>query len=356
MAPSRISRRTFGRTREGCEVTCFTLEGAGGVTAEVLDFGAIIRALWVPDAEGRLADVVLGYDDVASYEADPFYIGAAIGRVAGRIGGAEYAIDGERHRLTANDGANHLHGGRGFHKSPWRAEPFEDGDTVGIALSHVSPDGDEGHPGTLHVRLVYTLSPDNVLGIDFRAVTDRATPVSLTQHSYFNLAGDGDVLGHALTVHARAFTPLDATLLPTGEIAPVTGTPFDFRTPRLVGARIGADDGQLRIGGGYDHAFVIDGETGVLRPAARLHDPTSRRTMDVWTTEPAMQLYSGNFLDGSIPGKDGRPHPRRAALCLETQRFPDAVHRPEFPSAVLRPGEERVSRTELRFSPHPSVA
>lgn len=350
-APSRVRPHAFGRTRDGRAVSCWTLQ-AEGMVAEVLDYGAVLRGLWVPDAAGRAADVVLGYDTMEAYERDRFYLGAAVGRVAGRTGGAAFTLDGRRYALPANDGANHLHGGpRGLHTAVWRAEPFEEGDTVGLVLSHTSPDGDDGYPGTLDVSLTYALSPDGVLALEFRAETDRATPVSLTHHAYFNLGGDAsdDVLGHALTLHASAFTPVDASLLPTGEIAPVAWTPLDFRTPRPIGARIGADHGQMRIGAGYDHFFVLDGEAGTLRPAAHLHDPASGRSMEMWTTEPGLQLYSGNFLDGSIPGKGGRRHGRRAGVCLETQRFPNAVNRPEFPTSVLRPGETRVSRTELRF-------
>ena len=257
-----IRQRAFGRTTAGEDVTCFTLEGAGGLRLSVLDYGAVVQALCVPDRERRMGDVVLGYGDVAAYERDRFYVGAAIGRYAGRIGGAAFTLDGMRHALAANAPPNHLHGGRrGFGAVVWRAHPFEDGDRVGVALEHASPDGDEGYPGNLDVRITYAVSEANVFSVDYHAVTDRPTPVNLTQHAYFNLAGDGsgDVLGHALTVHAARYTPLGASLLPTGAIASVEGTPLDFRTPRRIGERIDADDAQLRIAGGYDHNFVLDG-------------------------------------------------------------------------------------------------
>jgi aldose 1-epimerase len=320
----------------------------------VLDYGGIVQSLCVPDRDGRLGDVVLGYDEVAGYERDRFYIGAAIGRVAGRIGGAAFTLDGERYALAANDGPNHLHGGpRGFDKVVWRARTFEDADRVGVVLEHLSHDGDEGYPGNLRARITYAVNDANVLSVDYHATTDRPTPVNLTQHAYFNLAGEGsgDVLEHELTVHAESYTPLDAGLLPTGQIAPVEGTPLDFRAPRRVGERIYAVHEQLRTAGGYDHNLVLDGADGAApRPAARLSDPASGRVMDVHTTEPGMQLYTGNFLDASILGKHGDRYGPRAGMCLETQHFPDSPNRPEFPSIILRPGEEFRSRTEFRFS------
>ena len=318
------------------------------MTVSVLEYGAIVQSIRVPDRDGQIADVVLGYDTVAGYERDRFYLGAVVGRCAGRIGGAAFTLDGARHALSPNDPPNHLHGGfRGFGKVTWRAREIEDG----VVLEHTSPDGDEGYPGTLDVRVTYTLSRENVLAVEYHAVTDRPTPVSLTQHAYFNLVGEGsgDVLDHELTVHAASFTPLNERLLPTGEIAPVEGTPLDFRAPHRVGERIGADDAQLRIAGGYDHNFVIDGAPGVLRPAARLADPASGRVLEVFTTEPGMQLYTGNFLDGTA-GKHGHRYGPRAGLCLETQHFPDSPNRPGFPSVILRPGEAYRSRTEFRFS------
>jgi aldose 1-epimerase len=350
-ASSRIQQRVFGRTAGGEEVTCFTVRGRGGLTLSVLDYGAVVQSLLAPDLHGRMADVVLGYDDLAGYERDRFFIGAVIGRYAGRIGGAAFTLDGRQYALSANNPPNHLHGGhRGFGRVVWRARPFEDAESVGVVLEHSSPDGDEGYPGRLDVRVTYIVSEANVLSVDYHAVADRPTPVNLTQHAYFNLAGEGsgDVLGHALTIHARSYTPLDAPLLPTGAIAPVGGTPLDFRAPHRIGDRIGAEHEQLRIGGGYDHNFVLDGGGGAPRRAARLRDPGSGRVLDVLTTEPGMQLYTGNFLDAT--GKDGHRYGPRAGVCLETQHFPDSPNQPTFPSTILRPGDEFRSRTEFRFS------
>lgn len=326
----------------------FTIS-AGGITTVVLDYGAIVQSLRVPDREGRVADVVLGYDTPAEYEADEFYLGAVVGRSAGRMGGAGYTLDGERVRLSANDGPNHLHGGfRGFGKATWRGRQFEDAAGAGVVLEHISPDGDEGYPGDLAVRVTYTLTHDAALRVDFHATTDRATPVNLTQHSYFNLAGEGagDVLGHELEIAASAYTPLGADLIPTGVLALVEGTPLDFRQPHTLGERIRAEHEQLRIAGGYDHNFVLDGRG--YAAAARLRDPGSGRVLEVFTSEPGMQLYTGNFLDAA--GKHGHRYGPRAGVCLETQHFPDAPNQPGFPSTILRPGQEYRSRTEFRFS------
>jgi aldose 1-epimerase len=353
-ASPRIQQRVLGRTARGEDVSCFTLEGSGGLRLSVLDYGAVVQALHVPDRDGRMADVVLGYDDVAGYERGRFYLGAAIGRCVGRIGGAAFTLDGTRYELSVNDPPNHLHGGRrGFSAVVWRARPFEGADGIGVVLEHTSPDGDEGYPGNLDVRITYTVSVANVFSVDYRATSDRATPVNLTQHAYFNLAGEGsgDVLAQELTVHAASFTPLNTNLLPTGEIVPVEGTPLDFRAPRTIGERIAADDEQIRIAVGYDHNFVLDGAGGpVPAPAARLADPASGRVLEVFTTQPGMQLYTGNFLDGSVPGKHGHRYGPRAGLCLETQHFPNSPNQPAFPSTILRPGQEYRSRTEFRFS------
>ena len=326
------------------------LDAGGGITVSVLDYGAIVQSIRVPGRDGRVADVVLGYDMVEEYQRDRFYMGAVVGRSAGRIAGAAFTLDGERVRLTANDGPNHLHGGhRGLGRVTWDARPFADVTGAGVVMEHVSPDGDEGYPGNLQVRVTYTLSPENVLRVDFRAVTDRATPVNLTQHSYFNLAGEGqgDVLGHELAIRASAFTPLGEDLIPTGAVSLVEGTPLDFRHRRRIGERIDADDAQLRIAAGYDHNFVLDGRAGTLRRAARLCDPASGRVLDAWTTEPGLQLYTGNYLDAL--GKGGHRYGPRAGVCLETQHFPDAPNQPGFPSTILRPGEEYRSRTEFHF-------
>lgn len=349
----------FGITADGQAVSRFTLQNAGGITVEVLDYGAIVQALRVPDRKRRMADVVLGYDDLAGYEADPFYLGAAIGRFANRIRGGTFVLDGTRYCLVTNDGPNHLHGGRrGFGKVMWRARPFEDAGTAGVVLSYRSPAGEEGFPGNLDVQITYALSADNVFRVEYRAESDRPTPVNLTQHSYFNLAGEGsgDILGHELTIHAERFTPVDASLLPTGAIAPVEGTPLDFRRAQAVGARIREDHEQLRRAKGYDHNFVLDRGGAALSKAARVVEPVSGRVLEVGTTEPGLQLYSGNFLDGIRLGKQGHRYQRHAGLALETQHFPDSPNQPGFPSRILRPGEQLRSRTEFRFSTEPARA
>lgn len=346
----RVTQSSFGATKAGVEVRRFVVVGAGGLGLEVIEHGASIRCLCAPDRWGRLADVMLGYPDLLSYEADPFYLGAVVGRSAGRIRGGAFELDGVRHQLSRNGGEHHLHGGvHGFDKAVWRGEPFTSGSAAGVVLRHLSPDRDEGYPGTLEVSVTYTVTPGNVLSVDYRGVADLATPVSLTQHSYFNLAGEGsgDVLGHELTVFADRYTPLAPDLLPTGAIAPVEGTPLDFREAHLLGERIGSDHEQLRIAGGYDHNFVLG--RGGLVPAARLVERGSGRTLEVHTTQPGMQLYTGNFLDGALPAKRGRRYRPRAGVCLETQHFPDAPNQPAFPSSILRPGEELRSRTEFRF-------
>ena len=279
-----------------------------------------------------------------------------VGRYGNRIANGRFTLDGRTYALATNNGPNHLHGGlKGFDKVVWVAEGFERGGSVGVTYRHVSPDGDEGYPGRVEVRVSYTLSPSNELAVDYEATTDRPTPINLTQHSYFNLAGDasGDVLGHQLTIDADRFTPVDATLIPTGELAPVAGTPFDFRQPTTIGARIAADHPQLKTGNGYDHNFVLNGwspgSSQALHHAARAVDPGSGRTLDVATTEPGVQFYSGNFLDGTVVGKSGRAYGRRHGFCLETQHFPDSPNHPAFPSTILRPGDTYRSRTVFTF-------
>lgn len=347
--PPQVSQRPFGTGPEGATVRCFALQGAGGARVEVLEHGAVLRGVWLPDGDGGAVDVVLGYDDPAGYAADPFYLGAVVGRFANRIRGAEFVLDGERVRLAANDPPHHLHGGeRGFSRRRWSGRPFRAGDTVGVRLERTSPDGEEGYPGTLEVAVEYALDPANTLSVEFRATTDRATPVSLVQHTYFNLAGGGDVLDHELRVAADAFTPLGSDAIPEGTLAPVQGTPLDFRAARRIGDRIDEADAQMRIAGGYDHNLVLRGGPGTLRPVAWLRDPASGRALELATTLPGMQLYSANFLDGR-PGKGGRPLVRRGALCLEAQQFPDAPNQPAFPDAVLRPGAALRARTEFRF-------
>jgi len=348
-----VRREPFGTTAEGREVERFTLASTSGITITVLSFGGAIQSIMAPDRRGMLADVTLGYDTLAEYERDKSYLGALVGRCANRIRAGRFSLDGRDYTLARNAGGNHLHGGkRGFNKAVWNVEPFEERGDVGLVLEHVSPDGDEGYPGTLRVRVSYRLTANAELQIDFHATTDAATPVNLTQHAYFNLAGtgSGDILGHELELSASRFTPVDETLIPTGELRSVRGTPFDFSTSEAIGARIESDDEQLRLAGGYDHNFVVDRNgTGELALAARLTEPVSGRGIDIHTTEPGMQFYTGNFLDGTVAGKGGIPHRYRSGLALETQHFPNSPNEPSFPSTILRPGAEHRSRTVYHF-------
>jgi aldose 1-epimerase len=322
-----------------------------------MSYGAIIVSLRARDRDGRPDEVVLGFDALDGYLAGHPYFGAIVGRYGNRIAKGRFTLDGKTYQLATNNGPNHLHGGvKGFDKVVWEAEPFDRDGQSGVVFTHTSPDGDEGYPGTLNVRVTYTLTPANELIVDYDATTDKATPINLTQHSYFNLAGagTGDILDHQLTLDADRFTPVDATLIPTGELAPVEGTPFDFRRPTAIGARIGADHVQLKNGTGYDHNWVLNrpagGSTGsALHHAARLEEPKSGRTLDVSTTEPGVQFYTGNFLDGKLTGRSDHSYKQRYGLCLETQHFPDSPNHPDFPSTILRPGERYRSTTVFAF-------
>jgi aldose 1-epimerase len=330
----------FGVDRAGEPTLLYALESPRGLRAAVTTHGATLVSLWAPDREGTFTDVTTGFDDVAGYESpENDWFGCTVGRYANRIRGARFVLDGEPYAVTANDGPNHLHGGRAraFANVAWRAQPFAHPGERGVVFAHRSADGAEGFPGMLDVAVTYTLTDRDELRIDYRATTDRPTVVNLTNHAYWNLAGAGgcDVLGHELTLFASRMTPIDAELLPTGEIAPVAGTPFDFTTARRIGERIPSPDAPGR---GYDHNFVLDGAAGTLRPAAHLVDPRSGRSLRILTTQPGLQLYSGNFLRGQR-GKGGVAYAYRSALCLETQHFPDSPNRPAFPSTVLRPGE-----------------
>ncbi len=356
--------QAFGMTHRGEAVSLYTLKNAHGMEAKVLDYGGIIVSLRVPDRNGRLDDVVLGFDSLGDYERGSPYFGAIIGRYGNRIARGRFTLDGRTYTLATNNGPNHLHGGvRGFDKVVWTAAQFERGDSVGLVLNYTSPDGEEGYPGTLRATVTYTLTDKNEFIFDYQATTDRPTPVNLTQHSYFNLAGDGkgDILGHLVTLNADRFTPVDSTLIPTGEIKSVAGTPFDFRTSTAIGARIDRNDEQLRYGRGYDHNFVLNkggqggqgGTGGDMTLAARVYEPTSGRVMEISTTEPGLQFYSGNFLDGTLRGKQGVVYGHRSGFAMETQHFPDSPNKPAFPSTILRPGEEYRSRTIYRFGVQP---
>ena len=343
-----VTRAPFGKTADGKAVEMFTLTNANGVEVRAITYGAIVTSIRVPDRAGAMADVVLGFDRLDGYLGTHPYFGTIVGRYGNRIAGGKFTLDGKTYTLATNNGPNHLHGGKvGFDKAVWTGAAAAPG--ARVVLTHTSPDGDEGYPGTLKATVTYTLTDHNELVVDYLATTDKATPINLTQHTYFNLAGTGDILGHELTLHADRYTPVDATLIPTGELAPVAGTPFDFRKPTPVGARIDGAHEQLKHGGGYDHNFVLNGKAGELRPAARLADPKSGRTLDVSTTEPGVQFYSGNFLDGTLKGKSGQVYQRRAGLCLETQHYPDSPNKPQFPSSILRPGQEYRTKTVFRF-------
>jgi len=349
-----VKKESFGATAEGVPVDLYTLTNANGMQVRAVTYGGIILSLRVSDRDGKLGDVVLGYDALDGYLKASPYFGSIIGRYGNRIARGRFTLDGKEYTLAVNNEPNALHGGRkGFDKVVWRAESFKNEAGVGVVFSYTSPDGEEGYPGKLEATVTYTLDDANKLSFDYHAVTDKATPVNLTQHTYFNLAGDGqgDILGHELMLKAKRFTPVDRTLIPTGEIRSVAGTPFDFTTPHAIGARIGAEDEQIKFGGGYDHNFVLDRDAGdSLQLAARVHEPTSGRVMEVSTTEPGVQFYSGNFLDGSITGKGGHVYRHRTGFCLETQHYPDSPNQPEFPSTILEPGQEYRSRTVYAFS------
>ena len=346
-----VTRAAFGTTRDGKTVEIYTLTNAHGLEMRVITYGGILTSLKVPDRSGHLGDIVLGFDTLDGYLKDPPYLGALIGRYGNRIANGQFTLDGKTFKLATNNGPNHLHGGiKGFDKVVWNAVPATDATGVSVTLSRTSPDAEEGYPGNLQATVRYTLTDKNELAIDYRATTDKATPVNLTQHSYFNLADDsGDILSHQLTIHAGRYTPVDGTLIPTGELAPVDGTPFDFRKSTAIGARIATDNVQLKNGGGYDHNWVLDRSGSGLLPAARLVDPRSGRTLELATTEPGLQFYSGNFLDGSITGKGGRVYRHRTGLCLETQHFPDSPNHPKFPSSNLRPGQTYSTQTVFTF-------
>ena len=352
-----VTRAPFGTLPDGRgAVELYTLTNAHGIEAQVTNYGGIITVLRTPDRAGHVDDIVLGFDSLPGYIKDSPYFGAIVGRYANRIAKGQFTLDGKTYHLAKNNGPNSLHGGtRGFDKEVWTAEPFQGDSGVGVRLHYTSPDGEEGYPGTLKVGVTYTLTPRDELVVDYEATTDKATPLNLSQHTYWNLHGNGqgDILDHVLTLDASNFTPVDSTLIPTGEIRPVQGTPFDFRTPTAIGARIDQPDTQLRYGKGYDHNWVLDRKdaagAAALVHAARVLDPTSGRTLDISTTEPGIQFYSGNFLDGSLTGKGGRKYGHRTALALETQHFPDSPNHPNFPSTILRPGQTYRSRTVFAF-------
>lgn len=344
-----IKKEIFGYLPDGQAIEAYLLTNSHGLKAKIMTYGATLISLEVPDRNGQMADIVLGHKELEGYikrESNP-YFGATVGRYANRIAKGQFILDGVEYHLATNDGPNHLHGGlNGFDRVVWKAEPFEEEKAIGLRFSYLSPDGEEGYPGNLNCTVIYRLTENNELRLDYEATTDKATPVNLTHHSYFNLAGEGQgtILEHELMINADYYTPVDTELIPTGQISPVKGTPFDFTIPKPIGSEID------QVQGGYDHNFVLREAATSLKLAARLYEPTSGRLLEIYTTEPGLQFYSGNFLDGSIKGKSGRPYPKHAGLCLETQHFPDSPNRPHFPSTILRPGEKYISTTIHRFS------
>jgi aldose 1-epimerase len=353
-AKSKMQKQAFGKTEDGRPVDLYILANDSGMEAAITNYGATVVSLKVPDRLGKLADVVLGYDNVSDYASGKAYFGAIIGRYGNRIAHGKFELGGASYTLARNDGENHLHGGnQGFNKRLWTAKDVSGGAGRALELTYVSKDGEEGYPGNLSVRVVYTLTSHDELKIDYSATTDKPTVVNLTNHSYFNLAGEGngDILQHQLMIHADRFTPVDATLIPTGELRKVRGTPFDFSTPTAIGARINDDDEQLKFAKGYDHNWVLTaGKPGTLALAARLYESKSGRVLEVWTTQPGIQFYTGNFLNADVHGKSGKTYGFRSALCLETQHFPDSPNHPGFPSTVLEPGQHYHSITVYKFS------
>jgi aldose 1-epimerase len=330
----------FGTTPEGTPVLLYALHNKNGMEARILNYGGIIQSLKVPDKDGHFGDVALGYDYLDGYLTNSPYFGALIGRYGNRIAKGHFALDGTTYTLATNNGPNTLHGGvKGFDKVIWLAKPGHSDSGQTLELTYTSHDGEEGFPGTLTVKALYTLTDDNGIRVDYTATTDKDTVVNLTQHSYWNLAGQGDILGHVVQINADKFTPVDGTLITTGELKPVDGTPFDFRTPTAVGARIGQNDEQLKFGNGYDHNWVVNHPAGELGLDARVTEPITGRVMEVWSTEPGLQFYSGNFLDGTITGKGGRIYQFRNAIAMEPQHYPDSPNHDNFPTTELKPGE-----------------
>ena len=347
-----INVKPFGETSEGQQVRLYTLRNANGLSAEIMTYGAIVVTLKTPDRNGKMGDIVLGYDNLQDYIKNSPYFGAIVGRYGNRIAQGKFTLDGVEYKLAVNNGENHLHGGiKGFDKVVWSDEPVWKADAVGVKLSYLSKDGEEGYPGNLNATVTYLLTNNNELRIEYEATTDKATPVNLTHHGYFNLTGgQRDILDHVLALNAGKFTPVDKGLIPTGELLPVAGTPMDFTRSTAIGARIGNDFEQLKFGGGYDHNWVLNKGGRSMIAAARVYEPTTGRVMEIRTTEPGIQFYSGNFLDGTITGKGGTVYKHRWGLCLETQHYPDSPNKPNFPSTILRPGQNYETTTIYRFS------
>ncbi|MFB3905283.1 MAG: aldose epimerase family protein [Acidobacteriota bacterium] len=349
----KIEKSVFGKTQGNQPIDLYTLTNDHGMVVTLTNWGATIVSVQVSDRFGQKADVVLGYDTAAGYLEDKAYLGVTVGRYGNRIAKGRFSLDGKEYKLAQNDGENHLHGGiAGFNKKLWDAQEVKAADEVAVQMHYLSQDGEEGYPGNLDVAVTFTLNNKNEIRIDYLATTDKPTVVNLTNHSYFNLLGNagGDILGHELMINADRFTPVNAGLIPTGELRPVAGTPLDFRQPKAIGVRINDKYEQLIFGKGYDHNWVINGSGAAPRLAARLSEPKTGRVLEVLTTEPGIQFYSGNFLDGTIKGKKGRVYEHRYGLCLETQHFPDSPNHPDFPSTTLKPGAKYQTTTIYRFS------
>ena len=345
-----VEKTPWGKTADNVEVDLYVLTNANGMKAKVTTYGGILTELDVPDRDGKLGNVVLGFDNLAAYLAGHPHFGATTGRVANRIAKGKFTLDGKEYKLAVNNGPNALHGGlKGFDKVVWKGEAKVTPDTAAVQLSYLRKDGQEGYPGNLTTTVTYTLTNENEIRIDYKATTDKPTPVNLTNHSYFNLGGpaSGDILDHELTIEADEYTPADDTLIPTGEIKSVKGTPLDFTKPAKIGSRIAQVADKT---GGYDHNFVLRSKGGKLALAARAYDPKTGRVMETYTTEPGVQLYTANFLDGKLKDKDGTLLKKHQAFCLEAQHFPDAVNHPDFPSVIIRPGETYTQTTSYKFS------
>ncbi|HEY9501902.1 MAG TPA: aldose epimerase family protein [Pyrinomonadaceae bacterium] len=349
---ANITKESFGKTGDGENVDLYTLTNNLGMQAKIMNYGGIVVSLKVPDRNGKMDDVVLGFNDLDSYLKGHPYFGAIVGRYGNRIAKGRFTLNGVEYKLAVNNGENHLHGGiKGFDKVVWTAKEMRTKMGPALSLTYISKDGEEGYPGTLTATVVYTLTNNNELKLDYTVTTDKDTVSNLTHHSYFNLAGEGngDILSHILTLNGSRFTPTDAGSIPTGELKAVAGTPFDFLKPNVIGKRINDQDQQLQYGAGYDHNFVVNGKSGSLRSAATVYEPTSGRVLEVWTTEPGVQFYTGNFLDGTLTGKSGKVYQKRFGFCLETQHYPDSPNHPAFPTTTLKKGATYRSTTVYRF-------
>ncbi|MGR2707675.1 galactose mutarotase [Pseudomonas sp. ArH3a] len=349
--------KPFGKTNDGTAVEQYILRNSHGMQATVITYGGVLQSLKVPDKNGKVDDVVLGFDDVQGYQGGTAFFGATIGRFGNRLAGGAFELDGKRYQVPLNDGPNSLHGGaQGFDKHVWQAEPVKGKDSVGVKLSYLSKDGEMGFPGNLKTEVTYSLNDNNELHIDYKATTDKPTVLNLTNHSYFNLAGagNGDILKQVATLHASHYTPVNATLIPTGELAPVKGTPMDFLTPTPIGQRIKDEHPQLKFAepkqGGFDFNWALDTQGNIKQLAAEVHDPASGRRLQLYTTEPGVQFYTSNFLDGTVKGKAGKAYAHWSAFTLETQHFPDAPNQPTFASTRLNPGQTYSQNTVFKFS------